>query len=114
MRLEAAAARSKTTTLQYMISPMCKPGDGHVEQNPHHVMYGGADALGEGLLPSNGGRRVAISSISPPKMLMHHLGTGQAPIGTPLRSRVDSQESRLGVFPSLKVDESLLSGKPDP
>lgn len=81
-------------------------------------MYGGAETLGEGLLAaSNGGSRrggAAINSVSPQKMLMHHLGAGQAPIGTPLRSRVDSQESRLGVFPSLKVDESLLSGKPDP
>ena len=77
-------------------------------------MYGGADTLGEGLLTGSGGRRVAMNSVSPPKMLMHHLGTGQAPIGTPLRSRADSQESRLGVFPSLKADESLLSGKPDP
>lgn len=78
-----------------MISPMCKPGSGAIvppgEQNHH--MYGGADTLGEGLLAgtsANGSRRVAMNTVSPQKMLMHHLGTGQAPIGTPLRSRVDS------------------------
>ena len=49
------------------------------------------DQLGEGLIgvPHTSNHRRLNQTVSPHKMLMH-LGAGQAPIGTPLRSRIDS------------------------
>lgn len=87
----------------YLISPM--KGNTSSEQ-----LYG--EPAAEGLIhPVH--RRIMANTISPAKLLLHQLGSGQAPIGTPLRSRIDSQESRLGGFPSLKCEESLMHSKAD-
>lgn len=107
MRIEAATrSRSSIPHQQYMISPMCKYGGPSAEQH----MYG--DTLGEGLL-AGANKRAVMHSVSPQKILMQ-LGASHAPLGTPLRSRGDSQESRLGVFPSLKCEESMIPAKADP
>ena len=74
-------------------------------------MYG--ETLGEGLVGLHPTNRRNMNTVSPQKMF-NHLGGGQQPIGTPLRSRIDSQESRRGVFPSLQCEESLLPSKADP
>ena len=109
LRIEATT-RSRSNfhqQQQYLISPMCKYG-GLNASEPH--IYG--DTLGEGLLTGTH-KRAAMHSVSPHKILMH-LGAGQAPLGTPLRSPGDSQESRLGVFASLKCEDSLMPSKADP
>ena len=46
-------------------------------------------------------------------MMMHHLASGQANIGTPRRSRLESQDSQIGVYQSLKCEESMLHQKTD-
>ena len=56
------------------------------------------------------GRR-HMNTVSPHKMMLQdHLASGQANICTPIRSRLDSQESRSGVpaFSHLKCDENLV------
>ena len=65
-------------------------------------MYG--ETLGEGLIGiPNSSRRN--------KMFNNLAAHGQ---GTPLRNRIDSDVSRLGVFPSIRGEESLMPSKADP
>ena len=64
------------------------------------------DALGVG----NPVVRRLINAVSPSKLLLQDLASGQANIGTPMRSRVNSQDSRVEGFPNLKCHQ-LISGK---
>lgn len=59
----------------------------------------------------DGGRRL-MNTVSPHKMLLQDLASGQGIIGTPQRSRLDSQDSRLGVFSQLKCDNVSLLQSP--
>ena len=72
------------------------------------------DAMAEqmaGLQPSGGRRH--LNTVSPHKMMLQdHLASGQAHVGTPMRSRIDSQDSRAGMaYPPLKSDEHMMPGK---
>ena len=68
------------------------------------------DSLADQLELPSGSKRMPATS--PQKMLLQDLASGQANIGTPLRSRLDSQDSRLGVaYPGLKCDETLMGHK---
>ena len=70
-----------------------------------------SDALGETLLPS----RRLMNTVSPQRIMqLQDLASGPPNLVTSPRSRLDSQESRLGVFASLKCEESLLPVKADP
>lgn len=59
------------------------------------------------MVDSLAGNRRLMNTVSPHKMMMmQDLASGQGNIGTPLRSRIDSQDSRLGVFSNLKCDNA--------
>ena len=76
---------------------------------PEHLYQ---DALGDQLAGVNTGSRRIIAS--PHKtMMMHHLASGQANLGTPLRSRLESHDSQIGVYQSLKCEESMMHPKTD-
>jgi len=47
------------------------------------------------------------------KMHLQDLASGQGNIGTPLRDRIDSQDSRMGGFKLLQPEEPLMQGRSD-
>lgn len=71
------------------------------------------ESLGEQLLGLPTSSRSRLISGAGHNILMN-LASGQPDIRTPLRSRLDSQDSRnLGVFQSMKGDENTLNQKND-
>lgn len=53
-----------------------------------------------------------LNTVSPNKMMMQDLASGQGNIGTPLRNRLDSNDICIGEYSTLKCEEILQQPKP--
>lgn len=52
-----------------------------------------------------------LNTVSPNKMMMQDLASGQGNIGTPLRNRLDSHEICIEDYTTIKCDEILRQPK---
>ena len=94
-----------TSPMKFSVSPGQQNrtfyGDSIVDQH-----FSGATHLPE---------RRHIANVSPNKLLMQDITSGQVNIGTPLKSQNDSSasRSRMGVFNNLRCEERLMNAAKD-
>lgn len=100
---------------RYRQPPVGRSGNGHLASpsinrfaSPYKANYF-MEGFGEGM----GGGRRGVAHTSPQKFqILQDLASGHPNMGTPSRLRIDSFDSRQGVFQSQRPDESIVT-KPD-